>query len=210
MTFQTMDNTIWIVLASVFGVLVLALIATLLLFCRKRSKKKVRIFSLRAVTPLDDAEFESWRRPSTYTSRPEKYGIMPSRPAVVRAKNSANLFEKEIALYNTPHTPPQTPPKSATTVSAVKVPDHARRKSSLSIHDRPPTPFSPDMSGDSDPALWLPKLESPRSRGHVHYPSVSEASEFDFGFSSPPQHSDRFSNQSERRLYTRARQHSMT
>lgn len=203
-----MDNTIWIVLGSVFGVLMLALIATLLLFCRKRSKKKVRIFSLRAVTPLDDAEFESWRRPST--SKPKKYGIMPSRPAVVRAKNSANLFEKEVALYSRVHTPPQTPPKSDTPTSSIKLPDHARRKSSVSIQDRPPTPFSPDVSEDGDPALWLPKIESPRSRGHVHYPSVSEASEFDFGFSSPPRHSDRFSGQSERRLYTGARQHSMT
>lgn len=189
------------------------MVATLLLFCQKRAKKRIRVFSLRAITPLDDAEFESWRRPSTYTQKPEKYGIMPSRPPVVRAKNSASIFEKDIQLFDKPHTPPRTSVKSISPSSPIRMPDHARRKSSVtSLQDRPPTPYSPGLSEDDEhPAPWLPRRDSQRSRGHVHYPSMSEASEFDFGFNSAPRHNERSSEQSERQqLYIRTRQDSQT
>ncbi|KAF2804821.1 uncharacterized protein BDZ99DRAFT_397187 [Mytilinidion resinicola] len=206
------ENHIYIILGSVLGALVLALGAVLLMFCRKRSKRRTRIFSLRAVTPLDDAEFESWRRPSKYTQRPEKYGILPSKPAVVRAKSTPNIFEKEVA-YDMPGTPPRTPPHSITPTSPIRMPDHARRKSSVtSLQDRPPTPFSPTLSeADEESSSYLPHPKSSRQhQGHVHYPSVSEASTFDFGFHTSPRESERFSGQSERRIYTRARQHSET
>ncbi|KAL5373380.1 hypothetical protein DPSP01_012738 [Paraphaeosphaeria sporulosa] len=94
-----MDQThIWIILAAVLGSLVLALVVVLALYCWRRSTRRVRGFSLRAVTPLDDAEFESWRRPSQYTQRPQKYGIRPALPPPVRT----TMLEKEIDDYDHP------------------------------------------------------------------------------------------------------------
>jgi hypothetical protein len=202
------ENNIYIILGSVLGTLVLALGAVLVLFCHKRSKRRVRIFSLRAVTPLDDAEFESWRRPSKYAQRPEKYGILPSKPPIVLAKVSPpNIFEKEVAYGS-----PRSPPRTITPTSPIRMPDHTRRKSSVaSLQDRPPTPFSSTLSeADEDPSPYIPYNSPRQNRGHFHYPSVSEASTFDFGFHANHRESDRFSVQSERKLYTRARQHSET
>src|SRR5262245_5477672 len=99
------EQKIWIILAVVLGSLVLTLVIVFSLFCWRRSKKRIRGFSLRAVTPLDDAEFESWRRPSQYTQRPQKYGIRPTQPAVVRTTKTPNMFEKEMGNYEPPRTP---------------------------------------------------------------------------------------------------------
>ncbi|KAF2002839.1 hypothetical protein P154DRAFT_124115 [Amniculicola lignicola CBS 123094] len=179
-----MDHKVWIILATVLGFLVLTLVVTLGLFLSKRSKRKVRSFSLRAVTPLDDAEFESWRRPSEYTKRPEKYGIKPTQPAVVRSTRTPNMFEKELALYEFPRSPsPQSPSKSHKSSSSIQKPEPVRRKSSVSLADRPPTPYSP-MAPSSDFTRRGSHV-SHASRGsnrHVHYPSMSEASAFRFNF----------------------------
>ncbi|KAF2189777.1 hypothetical protein K469DRAFT_47874 [Zopfia rhizophila CBS 207.26] len=204
-----MENKVWIILAAVLGVLVLTLVLTLALFCWKRSKR-IRGFSLRAVTPLDDAEFESWRRPSQYTKRPEKYGIRPTQPAVVRTR-TPNIFEKELGVYNQPQTPPRSPTQTAgSSSSPIRMPEKARRKSSVSIADRPPTPYSPaSMSGEfprrGSRASHRSSHRSQGSPRHIYYPSMSECSEFNFEFNfdfDPLQQTHgRQSNQSERRLY---------
>lgn len=203
-----MEKNIWIILAAILGTLVLTLVLTLSLFCWKRSQKKIRVFSLRAVTPLDDAEFESWRRPSQYTKRPAKYGINPTQPAVIRTTRTPNMFEKDVGYYDIPRTPsPQEPTMSPST--PIRKPDQVRRKSSTasSIADRPPTPYSPcSPSGD------FPKRGSHTSRKslggtpYLHHPSMSEASAFsDFNFNiefdSPPRDPVRPSTQSDRPLY---------
>lgn len=174
-----MDEThIWIILAAVLGSLVLALVVVLSLYCWRRSTRRVRGFSLRAVTPLDDAEFESWRRPSQYTQRPQKYGIRPALPSPVHT----NMAEKEIDDYHHPRTPsPQDHPSFNYPMSPIRKPERIRRKSSTtsSIADRPPTPYSPSSRKSEFPR---DSFSSRKSFGspRIHYPSMSEASAFNF------------------------------
>ncbi|KAF1840775.1 uncharacterized protein K460DRAFT_295271 [Cucurbitaria berberidis CBS 394.84] len=175
------SSKVWIILGAVLGTLVLSGIIVVVLFCWKRSKRRVRGFSLRAVTPLDDAEFESWRRPSQYTKRSEKYIIRPTEPAVVRERASPTLFEKELSTYEFPRTPSPhdiTPPMMSPS-SSIQKPGRVRRKSSVasSIADRPPTPYSPTSpSGEFSRG----STSSRRSQPLIHYPSMSEASAFRF------------------------------
>ena len=178
------ETRIWIILAVVLGSLVLALAVVFLLFCRRRAKKKVRGFTLRAVTPLDDAEFESWRRPSQYTQRPEKYGIRPTQPAATRTARSAPMFEKEIN-YNSPRTPsPQDNDSIKSPSTPVRKPERVRRKSSVcsSIADRPPTPYSPSSTVSEFPRSSMASRKSYAGSPRIHYPSMSEASAFNFNF----------------------------
>ncbi|KNG51484.1 hypothetical protein DDE82_000805 [Stemphylium lycopersici] len=180
------ETKVWIILGAVVGTLVVSAVAVAVLFCWKRSQRKMRGFSLRAVTPLDDAEFESWRRPSQYAQRPEKYGIRPTPPAVLRERVSprvTSMFEKELSTYDFP---PRTPSltdmaslKSPT--SSIRKPERVRRKSSVasSLADRPPTPYSPTSpTGEFNRG----STSSRRSQPLIHYPSVSETSAFRFNF----------------------------
>lgn len=176
------ETKIWIILAVVLGSLVFTLAIVFVLFCWRRSKKRIRGFSLRAVTPLDDAEFESWRRPSQYTARPQKYGMRPSQPAVVRTTKTPNMFEKELANYEFPPrtpSPDEEPPANAPS-TPIRKPEPARRKSSVcsSLADRPPTPYSPASTSSEFPRS---SYTSRKSRS-IHYPSMSEASAFNFDF----------------------------
>jgi hypothetical protein len=161
---------------------VLLAVAVAVLFCWKRNKRRVRGFSLRAVTPLDDAEFESWRRPSQYTQRSEKYGI---RPVVTRDRISPTMFEKELNTYEPPRTPSPHdlahPLRSPS--SSIQKPDRVRRKSSVasSIADRPPTPYSPTSPSSE---FNRASTSSRKSQPLIHYPSVSEASAFKFELNS--------------------------
>ncbi|KAH7114497.1 hypothetical protein B0J11DRAFT_137804 [Dendryphion nanum] len=180
------DTSIWIILAAVLGTLVLLLAIVLVLFCWKRSKRRIRGFSLRAVTPLDDAEFESWRRPSQYTKRPEKYDITPAQPAVLRSPRTPNpLLEKELGLYELPRTPsPRSPSGSmkSPTSPSVRKPERVRRKSSLSLADRPPTPYSPTSPSGDFPRRGSYSSRKSGSLASIHYPSMSETSAFNFDF----------------------------
>ncbi|KAF2447950.1 hypothetical protein P171DRAFT_453076 [Karstenula rhodostoma CBS 690.94] len=169
---------IWIILAAVLGSLVLALVVVLALYCWRRSTRRVRGFSLRAATPLDDAEFESWRRPSQYTQQSQKYGIRPALPTPVRT----TMFEKEIDDYDHPRTPsPQDYRSFNYPMSPIRKPERARRKSSAtsSIADRPPTPYSPSSRKSELPR---DSFSSRKSYGspRIHYPSMSETSAFNF------------------------------
>jgi hypothetical protein len=180
--FDTMEQEtkVWIILGSVLGVLVLLGVTVAVLFCWKRNQRRVRGFSLRAVTPLDDAEFESWRRPSQYTQRPEKYGI---QPVVTRDRISPikTMFEKELHTYESPRTPSPDdlaqPLRSPS--SSIRKPERVRRKSSVtsSIADRPPTPYSPTSPSSE---FQRTSTSSRKSQPLIHYPSVSEASAFKF------------------------------
>lgn len=180
---NTMDqDKIWIILAVVLGSLVLALVIVLSLFCWRRSKRRVRGFSLRAVTPLPDSEFESWRRPSQYSQRPQKYGIRPAPPPPVRTTRSPVMLEKEIDGYDAPRTPsPQDYTSFNYPMSPIRKPERIRRKSSAcsSIADRPPTPYSPSSKSTEFPRESFASRKSYGSP-RIHYPSMSEASAFNF------------------------------
>jgi hypothetical protein len=181
-----MEKTaIWIILAAVLGTLVLLLTMTLALFFWKRNKRRIRGFSIRAVTPLDDAEFESWRKPCQYTTPPEKQAIRPVEPIVVRSPRTTSMFEKELMSYEYPRTPSPTHTIGPAPTSPIRKPERVRRKSSASssIADRPPTPYSPTSTSGE-----FPRRGSHASRKsaapHNHYPSMSEASAFEFNFGS--------------------------
>lgn len=172
---------LWIILGAVLGTLILSGVIVVILFCWKRSQRRMRGFSLRAVTPLDDAEFESWRRPSQPTLYSEKYGLRAVQPVVVRDRTVSTMFEKELDLYDQPRTPSPvdtiSPMKSPS--SSIRKPERAQRKSSVasSIADRPPTPYSPASTD-------FPRESFSSRASHVHYPSMSEASAFRFEFDS--------------------------
>lgn len=176
---------VWIILGSVLGTLVLSAVAVALLFCWKRNQRRVRGFSLRAVTPLDDAEFESWRRPSQYTQRGEKHIIRSIPPTVTRDRTSQTLLEKELNTYEFPRSPSpeDTCPALQSPTSSIKKPERVRRKSSVasSLADRPPTPYSPTSPSSE---FQRGSTSSRRSQPLIHYPSVSEASAFKFEFQS--------------------------
>ncbi|EOA81889.1 uncharacterized protein SETTUDRAFT_23149 [Exserohilum turcica Et28A] len=176
------ETKIYIILSVVAGTLVLCAATVVILFFWARTRKRTRGFTLRSVTPLDDAEFESWRRPSQHA---DKYGIRPA-PVVLRERvcsRTPSMFEKELSTYEFP---PRTPsltdaPSLKSPTSSIRRPEQARRKSSVtsSLADRPPTPYSPSSpSGEFNRA----SVSSRRSQPLIHYPSVSEASAFRFNF----------------------------
>ncbi|KAL5116768.1 hypothetical protein ACEQ8H_005380 [Pleosporales sp. CAS-2024a] len=176
------ETKVWVILGAAVGTLLLLAVAVVVLLCRKRNKRRIRGFSLRAVTPLDDAEFESWRRPSQYTQRSEKYAI---RPVVTRDRISSTMFEKELHTYERPRTPSldDIAPPLTSPSSSIQKPDRVRRKSSVasSIAGRPPTPYSP-----TSPSIEFGNRISTSSRKSqplIHYPSMSEASAFQFDLS---------------------------
>ncbi|KAJ4354565.1 uncharacterized protein N0V89_006302 [Didymosphaeria variabile] len=177
------QNQIWIILAVVLGSLVLALVVVLALFCCRRSKRRVRGFSFRAVTPLPDAEFESWRRPSQYTQRPQKYGIRPAPPPPVRTTRSPVMLEKDFDDFDGPRTPsPHDYPSLEYPMSPIRKPERVRRKSSAtsSLADRPPTPYSPSSKTSEFPRESFSSRKSYGGSPRIHYPSMSEASAFNF------------------------------
>jgi hypothetical protein len=182
-----MDETkIYIILGTVFGTLVLAGASVAVLFCWKRNKRRVRGFSLRAVTPLDDSVFESWRRPNEHGQSNEKYGIRPIHPVVVRNNRSPTQFEKELDLYDHPRTPSpeDISPPLQSPKDSIRKPERARRKSSVAstIADRPPTPYSPtSTNSDFVCGSYGSRKSQPLIR---HQPSMSEASAFRFEFES--------------------------
>ncbi|KAF2993618.1 hypothetical protein E8E13_002114 [Curvularia kusanoi] len=182
-----MDETkLYVILGAVLGTLVLTGVCVAVLFCWMRNKRRVRGFSIRAVTPLDDSVFESWRRPSEHAQRNEKYGIRPVHPAVTRHQMSPSLFEKELDLYDHPRSPSpdDIQPPLDSPRDSIRKPERARRKSSVvsSVADRPPTPYSPtSTTGDFVVGSWGSHKSQPLIR---HQPSMSEASAFRFEFES--------------------------
>lgn len=180
------DRNLAIILGSILGGCAVLLIIGIVLFVMRRRKSRGSIIS-RSVTPLDDAEFESWRRPSKQLQWREKYNVLPEPPVPAltrmpsssrRSRHSRQLSSKDFgdAVPTYTYRPTRTPEPNMK-------PEHIRNKSSLSLQDRPPTPYSPTSSKESHnfPAPTRPKSLSQRSN-HVHYPSMSEASDFDFGF----------------------------
>lgn len=184
------ETKVYIIIGAVAGTLVVSALTVAILFLWTRSRRRMRGFSLRAVTPLDDAEFESWRRPSQHTQQLDEYGIRPTHKAVLRDRispRSPSMFEKELSTYEfPPRTPSLTDAASIKSpTSSIRKPERARRKSSVasSLADRPPTPYSPSSpSGEFNRG----SVSSRRSQPFIHYPSVSEASAFRFNFDSEP------------------------
>lgn len=190
------NRNLWIILGSVLGVLALLFgLGVFIIVHRQLRRKGLKecIIPGRPITPLDDAEFESWRRPSMKSQSYGRYTtMMPRRPSPTAKKSdSYRSFDKELFLMSRPRTssdPTQPPPS--------KQPNHhVRRKSSMSVHDRPPTPYSARCSEEEEGWPSPPRRASRGSRGsqgsrsprqvrdlNSKYSSVSEASDFDFGF----------------------------
>jgi hypothetical protein len=190
-----MDETkMYIILGAVLGTLILAGVIVAVLYCVKRNRSRVRGFSLRAVTPLDDAVFESWRRPSEHA---EKHGIRPVQPVVVQGRHTPSMFEKEFALYDHPRTPSpdDIPPPLQSPSSSIRKPERVRRKSSVasSIADRPPTPYSPAPYSPTSNHFDFQRgsMSSRRSQPSCHHPTKSEASAFRFEFAEFETHQTR-------------------
>ena len=173
------QTTIWIIIAAVAGTFVLGVVAALAVYCWRRSKRHARGFSLRAVTPLDDAEFESWRRPSQYTQRPQKYGIRPAPPPPLLT----DMMEKEVESWDARRTSSPSEYRSFNhPMSPIRKPERVRRKSSCasSLADRPPTPYSPSSKNSEFPRSSIASRRSIVGSPRIHYPSMSEASAFNF------------------------------
>ncbi|KAK8192899.1 hypothetical protein HDK77DRAFT_178079 [Phyllosticta capitalensis] len=196
-----------IILGSVLGgTATLLLIGCVFAVIVRRRRTNGSIIA-RAVTPLDDAEFESWRRPSTQIQWREKsYSILPEKPPPAltrmppssrqnrrsRQSNSLIITEKDLeevptyayrpkpttirAPEPTAMNMPPTPPASMRTNSISRT-AHIRNQSSMSLRDRPPTPFS-----QKDGITHMRTHSASARSTRVHHPSVSEASDFDFGF----------------------------
>lgn len=187
-----------VVLGSVLGALVLGLAIYVLWLLRRRHQRSGRrslAATFRAVTPLSDSEFESWRRPSTNQRQwPEKYPIstIDSRPLPRISRAPSQPKTTKPVLINPFDTPN---PQSMRPVV------HTRRKSStVSIQDRPPTPYSPASpklrkSSESKEDLWgaaSPTHTKP-AQARVYHPSTSESSTFDFDLEGRlPQYNDRY------------------
>lgn len=183
-----------IIIGSALGGCAVVLTIGIIVFVMRRRRAKGSIIA-RSVTPLDDAEFESWRRPSKQLQWRDRYNVLPEPPvpALTRMPTSSRqkrhtsreLREKEFGASTVPTYTYRPKPDDAADLSMR--PEHVRNKSSLSLQDRPPTPYSPTSTSNKGsprfPEPARPKSISSRSH-HVHYPSMSEASDFDFGFHS--------------------------
>jgi hypothetical protein len=208
-----------IILAVVIGLLIATTVSFIMYGCRKKTTR-VRFLG-RAVTPLSDSEFDQWRRPgkgpqayksagtTVYKTTGIRYEADVKAPSpichVVRIDPKAqNMPQRPVSppvqaqallpsLMHSPSTSTRPLIRSMSTITTTSTPRH---KSSMSLQDRPPTPYSPSTppSGWDDELLFSEVPQSPRQREHrvhVHYPSVSEASDFDFGFGYGPPDSPR-------------------
>ncbi|KAF2842171.1 hypothetical protein M501DRAFT_389655 [Patellaria atrata CBS 101060] len=173
-----------IILSATLGVFLIILIIVIIRVCLRRRARR-GIFLGRTVTPLDDATFESWRKPSMHVQRSEKdvEGLTePTPPPMARLSYRSPSMEHSPEFHR-PRTPSYAR-RPESTRSRERL-HKGRRQSSVSIQDRPPTPYSPRKSLEEDASTWgTPQSTTQRpSHTHSHYPSVSDASDFDFGFS---------------------------
>ncbi|KAK7535800.1 uncharacterized protein J3D65DRAFT_626290 [Phyllosticta citribraziliensis] len=180
------NHQLAIILGSVLGgTATLLVIGCVFAYVVHRRRTNGSIIA-RAVTPLDDAEFESWRRPSKQIQWREKYSILPEKPPPAltrmppssrqnrRSRTSNSLIITEKDLEDVPAYTYR--PKPLPTTNGVR-PAHVRNMSSMSLRDRPPTPFS-----QKDGIAHMRTHSASARSTRVHHPSVSEASDFDFGF----------------------------
>ena len=195
-------------LAPVLGSCGAALVLGLALFCWKRARKQKKArrgWFARAVTPLDDAEFESWRRPAQFTKLPERAGSRPAPPpaALLRASPSPapspspasfasrppdmGELEKATQLFAHDGGPDAHSGSRRGASARVRKPDEAHAAAHVARADRPPTPFAQRGERRSPPR-------------HAHHPSSSEASDWDSKAGSP-RLEGRWSSQSDRRLH---------
>ncbi|KAF2761877.1 hypothetical protein EJ05DRAFT_187876 [Pseudovirgaria hyperparasitica] len=187
-------RNLWIVLGSCLGIIVVAISVTVLCIYRKRSRR-VSIFSHRSITPLDDEEIESWRRPSQYTRRSSRYMGMPKKPLPVAIITTQCTYEKDEPLIDRPSTAqmPQSPnfsrPMSAHNNKSTYPPSR-RRGSSIYSQDRPPTPYRPSKHESSSDIATPPSPNTTSVQSHRQYPSVSEVSDFDFDLEKSAAQSD--------------------
>lgn len=173
----------------------------------------MRLFK-RAATPLSDAEFDKWRHSSkaptyksggttVYKSTGTRYETFDGDVKVPIPAPIVSVVRLDTNMANMYQQPPRpaTPPERrrlsneaarspATSTRPLMGTRHSRHKSSMSLQDRPPTPYSatsPPSAWDNESPFGDSNMvpQSPQQkehRVHVHYPSISEASDFDFGF----------------------------
>ena len=195
-----------IVLGVVVGVLVLAIVLCIFLVCRRRKRRRER--SLRPFeSRAGESEIQSWRQPTshnfasqnpkTYETRaPPQSVFLPTNPyqhATTPYQQLHNPHQNDQAMRSLegagPHegavsndNPFYTPEERQNLRSSGSVfNEHARVPHDFANPDRPPTPFASVLFGV--PARKpLPPHENRSSNTAVHYPSNSEASDFNFGF----------------------------
>ncbi|KAL9089590.1 MAG: hypothetical protein Q9165_005622 [Trypethelium subeluteriae] len=196
---------IGIVLGVVFGLLVVAVaICAFLLYRRRRRRQRI----LRQYeSPAGESEIQSWRQPSNniqVSQAPDRYTML-APPPMSRYQPStpyqplSNPYQNDQAIRHLEGAAPYAAPYE----SAVPEPnpfytaeerqslrsnrpfsnDHAHLSHEFADPNRPPTPFMSALF--QNPARKpLPPRKSPNRASYnaVHYPTNSETSDFNFGF----------------------------
>ncbi|KAI9710982.1 MAG: hypothetical protein M1820_002419 [Bogoriella megaspora] len=190
------NKILGIVLGVVLGVLLLALLACLFLVLRRRRARRGAIFGARYETPVAESEIESWRQPSApnyMIPYPDKYRgtsthSIPRKPVPSTYQNDQAMRHLEgvepIANVASHDNPFYTPEERQNLRSSGDVfNEHARVPHNFSDPDRPPTPFASVLFNNASRNANPPQKSPYRSsQAAIHYPSNSEASDFDFGF----------------------------
>lgn len=171
-----------IILGSILGVSAIAVIVFAVLFYQRRSRQLGRkgLLSFRSATPLDDVEFESWRKPSESRQWPEKSGDQSPSSSV---KPQFRIVERRLSSEDAVISPTQPVHHRP-----VRVLDHVRSKSSISVRDRPPTPYSSNISPRSPTFPNSPFVDDdpPSQWGRIYHPSTSTTSDFDIDMKHSP------------------------
>ena len=197
-----------IVLGVVLGSLVIAVALCIFLICRRR-RRRGGLFR-RYETPAGESEIDSWRVPVSNhfaTQVPEKYGAVVAQTPTSRYTsngtyhNANTLYQNDQALRNLEGAVPYenmpaednpfyTPEERQNLRSSGHIfNEHARVPHNFANPDRPPTPFASVCLGV--PARKpVPSQGAPlrASQDMVHYPSRTEASDFNFGFAHSKAH----------------------
>lgn len=142
------DRNLVIILGTLLGVLILALLVTGIWLCCRRRKNR------RAVTPVDDDEIGTWRRPMSQRNTVEETHITqpapPYQPGVERPRSgvyapipnpyheeaNSNPFDDETYGYNTNRT--SHPPAQGL---GVYNNNSSSSEEQERLRDRSPTPF---------------------------------------------------------------------
>ncbi|KAL1633592.1 hypothetical protein SLS58_011013 [Diplodia intermedia] len=178
-----------IILGSVLGGCAALLIIGILIYVTRRKKSQGSSIISRAVTPLDDAEFESWRRPSKQLQWREKYNVLPEppAPALTRMPSSSrrNRHSRQISRLSqlTEKELEDECPMYSYRPKPSRTPEPGMRAQEHPFVARPPAyAVFANLQQRITQVSDATDAHKAKRNNHVHYPSLSEASDFDFGF----------------------------